>query len=345
MGTKRSICFLIIILTTLCSLFAEEIVLSWNHPDKNISLFRWRKGEEEWTVTKDKEIFSTFNAGSTDEYHIQASYDGENWSSDRAVVLSSSKEIETLWSWTNKDDQVSYYRWRIDGGDWNIIDSSEKSVRTTLTTDGTHTFEICSSYDGENWSEPNSSLLTTVSIVVPKPTRTSLIRFEAAASFSLSYGLYDFYNGHHIAGARYLMKTDPSFSLDGELLLSIGKWFRLFAGYSYSRESKRETVIPDAFLVEYHQAAAGYDFLFPFKNKWRAYVGLGAASSMDINAGYWSPSFFLCGRIGLDYFLSEHFYVGIKSGVRISHYDAKDPLYRSYTYLTDPVGIKMGVKF
>ena len=66
---------------------------------------------------------------------------------------------------------------------------------------------------------------------------------------------------------------------------------------------------------------------------------------MDINAGYWNPSFFLEGRIGLDYFINDHFFVGIKGGVRISHNDSADPLYRSYTYLMDPVGIKMGVRF
>ena len=114
---------------------------------------------------------------------------------------------------------------------------------------------------------------------------------------------------------------------------------------AYSRERKRETIIPDAFVVEHHQAVTGFDVLFPFNDKWRAYMGLGAAYSVDVNAGYWSPSYFFGGRIGLDYFISEHFYVGIKSGVRIAHNDAEDPLYRSYTYLLDPIGIKMGVKF
>ena len=83
---------------------------------------------------------------------------------------------------------------------------------------------------------------------------------------------------------------------------------------AYSRERKRETVIPDAFVVEHHQAVTGFDVLFPFKDKWRAYMGLGAAYSVDVNAGYWSPSLFFGGRIGLDYFISEHFYVVLASG-------------------------------
>ena len=38
-------------------------------------------------------------------------------------------------------------------------------------------------------------------------------------------------------------------------------------------------------------------------------------------------------------------YVGIIGGMRQAHNDDSDPLYRSYTYLYDPVGIRMGVKF
>lgn len=332
-------------LITLCSLFAEEIVLSWSHSDSDVSYYRWRKGEDEWTVTKDNEILTDYDYGDTDEYHIQASYDGEKWSADHAVVITTKDEIEAVFSWAKHDEEISFFRWRLDGGEWNIIDSTQKQVRTTLITNGRHIFEVCGSYDGVNWSEPSSLLLTAVRVTPPKVTGTNPIRLEAAASFSLSYGLYDFYNGHHIAGARYLMGTDPSFTLDGEILLSIGKRFRLFTGYEYSRESKRETVIPDAFVVEYHQLGGGFDILFPIRDKCRGYVGLGAAYSVDVNAGYWSPSFFLEGRIGLDYFINDHFYVGIKSGLRISHNDAEDPLYRSYTYLKDPVGIKMGVRF
>ena len=330
----------------MSSLFAEEevrIVLS--HEDEKVSLYRWKRGESGWTTTENSEILTDYDYGDTDEYHIQASYDGEKWSADHAVVITTKDEIEAVFSWAKHNEEISFFRWRMDGGEWNIIDSSLLQIRAVLMTNGRHVFEVCGSYDGVNWSEPASVLLTAVRVSPPVITTTNPIHLEATASFSLSSALYDFYNGHDIAGARYLMKTDPSFTADGELLLSLGKRFRLFAGYAYSRERKKETVIPDAFVVEHHQAVTGFDVLFPFKDKWRAYMGIGVAYSVDVNAGYWSPSFFLGGRIGLDYFISEHFYVGIKSGVRVAHNDAEDPLYRSYTYLMDPIGIKMGVKF
>lgn len=333
-------------LFVLTSLSAEEKVrLSWFHEDDSVSFYRWRQDGSEWTTTEDSEILTSYAYGDTDVYHIQASYDGEKWSADNTVLLTSADEIEAVFSWENSDDEISFFRWRVDGGEWNIVDSSLLQIRTTLASNGRHIFEVCGSYDGVNWSEPASVLLTAVRVSPPMMTKTNPIHLEAAASFSLSYGLYDFYNGHHIEGARYLMNTDSGFTADGELLLSIGKRFRLFTGYTYSRESKRETVIPNAFVVEYHQLGGGFDILFPFKDKWRAYVGLGGAYSVDINAGYWNPSFFLEGRIGLDYFINDHFFVGIKSGLRIAHNDAEDPLYRSYTYLLDPIGIKMGVRF
>lgn len=319
--------------------------MSWSHSDSEVSLYRWKEGQGEWNVTEETEILARYSGESAGIYHIQASYDGRVWSTDHTVVIASVDEIDAVWSWRYEDELVSHYRWRLDGGEWNIVGSSGKEVRTTLATNETHTFEVCGSYDGVNWSKPVSVFVTAVRITPAKKTGTNILRLEASASYSLSYGFYDFYNGHHISGARYLMTTVPSFTVDGEILLSIGKRFRLFAGYAYSSESKRETVIPYAFIVEHHQVKNGFDILFPIKDKWRVYLGLDASYSVDVNAGYWSPSYFFGGRIGLDYFISEHFYVGIKSGVRVAHNDAEDPLYRSYTYLLDPIGIKMGVRF
>ena len=343
---RRRICFLFLMLFVLVSLCAEEKVrLSWSHEDDSVSFYRWRQNGSEWTRTEDSEILTSYAYGDTDMYHIQASYDGENWSADNTVLLTSADEIEAVFSWENSDDEISFFRWRVDGEEWNTVDSSSHQIRTTLASNGRHIFEVCGSYDGMNWSEPASALLTAFRVSPPMMTKTNPIHLEAAASFSLSSAIYDFYNGHNITGARYLMGSQSGWSGSIEAGILFADRFRLYGSFSYSRERKKETVIPDAFLVEHRQIGGGFDVLFPIGEKWRPYVGLNMAKSMDINAGYYSYSLFLGGRIGLDYFISEHFYVGIKSGVRIAHNDAEDPLYRSYTYLLDPIGIKMGVKF
>ena len=331
---------MLIVLASLCA--EEKVRLSWSHEDDSVSYYRWRRGNEEWNITPELETQSFYRYGDVEIYHIEASYDGESWSMDHPILITDKDTVAVSWSWKDENEGVEFHRYRIDEGDWTIINApSTETGPIELAVGEQYRIEVQASFDGKTWSESSFSMLTTVKMDKRKP----FISFELSSSISLSYALYDFYNGHDIAGARYLMKTDPSFTADGELLLSLGKRFRLFAGYAYSRERKKETVIPDAFVVEHHQAVTGFDVLFPFKDKWRAYMGIGVAYSVDVNAGYWSPSFFLGGRIGLDYFISEHFYVGIKSGVRVAHNDAEDPLYRSYTYLMDPIGIKMGVKF
>ena len=329
-------------LCVLSSLSAEEVHLSWSHSDTEVSLYRWRRGNGEWNVTQIPEAQSSYRYGDVEIYHIEASYDGERWSDDHPILISEKDTVAVSWSWKDESEGVGFHRYRINEGEWTIVNApSTETGPIELAVGERYRIEVQASFDGSFWSEISSSVLTTVKAEKRKP----FLSVELSSSISLSSALYDFYNGHHIEGARYLMKTDPSFTADGELLLSLGKRFRMFAGYAYSRERKKETVIPDAFVVEHHQAVTGFDVLFPINEKWRAYTGLSAAYSVDVNAGYWSPSYFFGGRIGLDYFISEHFYVGIKSGVRVAHNDAEDPLYRSYTYLMDPIGIKMGVKF
>lgn len=342
---RRGVCFLIVFLLSLCSLIASEsIALSWEHNDSDVSLYRLGKGNGEWFVTQTTEATVEHSKGSIDTYRIQASYDGEAWSSEHAVIFTDSDLIEVIWSFECQDDSVSFYRWRLDGGEWHTEPSTVEKTSMILSSKGRHFIEVCYSYDGIIWSEPDYAFVSVFDISQGREGK-SLIRMEASASASLSFGLYDFYNGHHVEGARYLMRTDPGFSADSELLLSIGRNFRLSAGYSYYRESKKETVIPDAFIVDHHQIGGGFDILFPIKEKWRIYLGLSAAYSFDVNSGYWSPSFFLGGRIGIDYLIGNHFSIGLISGVKAAHNDAPDPLYKSYSLLIDPIGLRMGVIF
>lgn len=344
MGIKRKVCFLIAIILTVCSLFAEEMVnLSWSHSDDSVSLYRWRRGDGEWIVTSISNADTSYREGTTETYHIEASYDGNAWSDDHPVIITEAESIYVSWSWIS-DEGVMFHRWRLNGSGWHVIESPLSGTGTIeIETGERYKLEIQSSYDGKAWSESAESILTTVRVV--KNKKGPELSFEASYSFSLSYAFYDFYNGHDIEGARYLTKTNPGFTADAELALSIGSHFRLYGGYSYSRENKKETVIPDAFTVHHHQTSVGFDALVPINESWRLYLGLNSAYSVDINAGYWSPSLFFGGRAGLDYFINKNFYVGIKSGVKIAHNDDNDPLYRSFTYLLDPIGIRMGVKF
>ena len=330
---------MLFVLTSLC---AEEIRLSWSHSDTDVSVYRWRRGNEEWNVTPTPEAQSFYRYGDVEIYHIEASYDGERWSGDHPILISEKDKVAVSWSWKDESEEIQFHRYRINEGEWTIINApSTETGPIELAVGEQYRIEVQASFDGKTWSESSFSMLTTVKMDKRKP----FISFELSSSISLSYALYDFYNGHNIKGAKYLTGTEAGFTGDVGLALSFGKRFRLGAAYSYVRERKKETVIPDAFIVQHHQAAVGFDILFPFSGRWRLYLGPDVRYSIDINGGYWSPSLFFGARAGIEYFLSDHFFIGIGSSVRVANNKAADPLYSSFTFQFDPVGIKMGVKF
>ena len=57
------------------------------------------------------------------------------------------------WKWRGNDNEVMYFRYRMDNSDWNTVESESYEVRYNTDTSIPHSFEIQQSYDGENWSE------------------------------------------------------------------------------------------------------------------------------------------------------------------------------------------------
>lgn len=56
------------------------------------------------------------------------------------------------WKWRGNDNEVKYFRYRMDNGDWNTVESESFEVRYDVDTLVSHSFEIQQSYDGHNWS-------------------------------------------------------------------------------------------------------------------------------------------------------------------------------------------------
>lgn len=341
MRTGRLVCFFALFFSFL-PLFAESnAVLTWDHADDSVSMYRWRRGDGEWTITTDSSIDAKYTHGSTEIYHIEASYDGNVWSYDHSMIITECERLYVSWSWMG-DDGAGYHRWKLDDGPWTVVEAPVNSTGLIeIETGDSHRLSVQASYDGTEWSDSVESLLTTAMI----KKKGIDVFFEASSSLSLSYAIYEFYNGYGIEGSRWLTKTGPGLTVDSELALSIGSFFRLFSGYSYSLENKKETIIPDAYRVHHHQIPVGFDVLIPFNSRWRGYIGFLGCYSADINSSYWSPSLFLGGRAGLDCFINDNIYVGLKGGFRIAHNDSSDPLNRSISYLIDPIGIRIGVRF
>lgn len=57
------------------------------------------------------------------------------------------------WKWRGNDEEVNYYRYRVDDMDWKTVGKESYEVRYDLDSSIPHTFLIQQSYDGENWSE------------------------------------------------------------------------------------------------------------------------------------------------------------------------------------------------
>ena len=63
---KRRFYFLVIMILALSALFSEETVrIVWTHEDDSVSLYRWRRGDEEWNTTKDTEAQAFYKTGAT----------------------------------------------------------------------------------------------------------------------------------------------------------------------------------------------------------------------------------------------------------------------------------------
>ena len=339
---KRSLLAFVLLLLLLPLYSEGAVTFTWSHSDSDVSQYRWRKGDGEWNVVSasdDLVAVSPYRMGDTESYQIEASYDGIRWSEDNNIVVSPSETLLVTWSWKEQDG-VPFYRWRMDGGEW-----TETEVATTgsieVANGGKHTLEVQASYDGVNWSGSTKSLITAVS----SRRDGERIGLELRSSLSLSYGAYHFYNGSHIPGARYLTTTKPGLTAGAGISLSLSKHLRVNGEYSYTLLEKRETVIPDAFRVEHHQAGFGFDVLLPINERWRAYLGLTSDYSVDINAGMWSPSSFIGAVFGVEYFINKNAYIGLSTGIKAAHNDDSDPLYRSITYLAEPISAVVGVRF
>lgn len=173
------------------------------------------------------------------------------------------------------------------------------------------------------------------------PEKKISIRLTASP---YSIGIYDFFNGHDIPDARYLTVTNYGLSADGEIGYQINSNILLYVGSGYGYQMKKETIIPDAFRVSYIKAYAGLDLRFLRTGKFSSSLGVFAGGMMGINAGVYNISSILGGRLRFDYHLNPHLSLGLQTRFTASYLPADDPLYKSMTYLIDPVTLSLDVR-
>ena len=73
------------------------------------------------------------------------------------VTLSFLSAGTISWKWRGNDEDVKFYRYRMDDSEWKVVENESYEVRYDSDVSIPHTFEIQQSYDGISWSESRFS--------------------------------------------------------------------------------------------------------------------------------------------------------------------------------------------
>ena len=73
------------------------------------------------------------------------------------VTLSLLSAGTISWKWRGNDEDVKFYRYRMDDSEWRVVENESYEVRYDSDVSIPHTFEIQQSYDGISWSESRFS--------------------------------------------------------------------------------------------------------------------------------------------------------------------------------------------
>ena len=100
-----------------------------------------------------------------------------SWSEDHPVIITDKERVDVLWSWKSGSEGVNYYRYRLNGGDWVLINAPQRdSGIIEIEVGGTYLIEIQASFDGNTWSESAENMLTTVK--VEERSLSSLLKLQ-----------------------------------------------------------------------------------------------------------------------------------------------------------------------
>lgn len=256
-----------------------------------------------------------------------------------------------FWQWSSEED-VEFFRYKFDReDDWVVVPSEKTSLLIDSVDYGKdYTLYVESSYDGEKWSEPG---IFTIQVpdagqaVIQEPVvEDYLPRITIKTSLSFfSLGIYDFINGHDIAGAKYLTLTEPGISVKARLGWRFNDVVSLYAEYGYSGVDKKETVIPSAHGVDHHSIGLGIGVEVFSIGAFDMSAGFSAGGLFSLNAGYYNASPLFGVSLDFGWTIKEHLRFGIGAEVGISYQPNKDPLYRSMTYLVDCVALTVETRF
>ena len=165
----------------------------------------------------------------------------------------------------------------------------------------------------------------------------------SAAPYSLA--LYRFYNGYDTASTRTKTQSVYGFAASLDLNLPLFSRLSIYPELGYHIVIKETTIIPSAKKLQYLKAGAGVDFTFNLNEKATIFTGVFGGAMVHINNNKASITSYFGTRIGLDYKLGDHFWVGALSRVSVALFAGRsEKLMDSVTVLVEPVSITLTYK-
>lgn len=269
---------------------------------------------------------------------VIALVDGREIETSVVSVSGSASFVDLNWSWDREEaDSFSY---RLNGGEWNILDGRENSiVIKNLKTGKFNLFEIYSTKNGVDTEIRAHGVVakTERTYSYPGSLRLSLVPY--------SLTIYDFYNGHHIPHAKYLTYSHYSLNADADFGFYFLNRMRISLGSGYSFTRKKETIIPNAFDVHYIKAYCGLDVITVNKGNFTTSFGAFGGLMMHINAKKYNISSYFGARLDFSYALNNHIVLSAGTKFSAAHLPFNEPLMNSISYFIDPVVISTEVRF
>ena len=341
---KVGLVLLIVAVVITIPLFAADVTWYWEPDNQNIDLYRYRidSQTENWTIAGNSISSATFfDLNDEDDISFTLQYsedDGKSWSksiNSKFPDENVKDSVRIIWDMDDFSDNC-FVRYSTDGTRWTDVDKNNSHFISEDVAQGEETtFSFQFSSDGVNWDDSVSRTLKPYAVNIGKVGGFKpyiSMRFSFAP---LTMGIFDFYNGHDVKGARYLTASKYGLALDIELDMHIHEAIDVYLSTGYALALKNRTVIENAEDVHYFNLSAGLDFrLFSFSNL-ELYLGAFAGPSFNLNGNYMNFAPVLGGRVRLDMLLTENVTFSLQSRVSASYHHNDEPLYRSMTYLVD----------
>lgn len=142
------------------------------------------------------------------------------------AALSAVSAATITWSWIPNDDNVSYYRYRLDEDDWTIV-SSDITEYVQKDADNTrpYTLYLEQSYDGKNWSLASSGttvIREEVQVEEILPVSPIEVQEQEESSISLSLLLKGGVSSRIPSGG---VRINLGTAFDVANILTAGKYF------------------------------------------------------------------------------------------------------------------------